>query len=76
VRDGVVGLRGALGKGAAVPLPYIGGDLARNVRNSNQLSFDIAATVVSGLAQVNLPNSYHTIHESSSLHVSISVEDV
>ncbi|KAK9901620.1 hypothetical protein WJX75_005190 [Coccomyxa subellipsoidea] len=53
VRDGVVGLRGALGKGAAVPLPYIGGDLARNVRNSNQLSFDIAATVVSGLAQVS-----------------------
>ena len=55
MRDGVVGLRGALGKGTAVPLPYIGGDLARNVRNSNQLSFDIAATVVSGLAQVDLP---------------------
>ena len=55
VRDGVVGLRGALGKGAAVPLPYIGGDLARNVRNSNQLSFEIAAAVVSGLAQVTHP---------------------
>ncbi|EIE20768.1 hypothetical protein COCSUDRAFT_67224 [Coccomyxa subellipsoidea C-169] len=53
VRDGVVGLRGALGKGAAVPLPYIGGDLARNVRNANQLSFEIAAAVVSGLAQVS-----------------------
>lgn len=48
----MVGLPGALGKGAAVPLPYIGGDLARSVRDSNQLSYNIAATVVSGLSQV------------------------
>ena len=54
MRDGVVGLPGALGKGAAVPLPYIGGDLARNVRDSNQLSYSIAASVVSGLSQVLL----------------------
>ncbi|CAL8468025.1 g7564 [Coccomyxa elongata] len=53
VRDGVVGLPGALGKGAAVPLPYIGGDLARSVRDSNQLSYNIAAAVLSGLSQVS-----------------------
>lgn len=66
MRDGVVGLQGALGKGAAVPLPFVGGALARNVRNSDQLSFEIAAAVVSGLAQVTHP--LPLIHVSSPLH--------
>lgn len=53
VRDGVVALQyGAIGKGTAVPLPFIGGALARNVRNSNELAFQIAAAVVAGLGQV------------------------
>jgi hypothetical protein len=53
LRDGVPSLQyGAIGKGAAVPLPFIGGALARNVRNANELAFQIAAAVVSGLGQV------------------------
>ena len=40
------------GKGRAVPVPLVQGSLARSVRNSNELSFQIAAVLVSGLAQV------------------------
>lgn len=52
-RDGTVALTaGAIGRGAAVPLPYIGGSLSRNVRNADELAYQIAATVAFGLVQV------------------------
>ena len=53
-RDGTAALTaGAVGRGAAVPLPYIGGALSRNVRNADELAYQIAATVASGLVQVS-----------------------
>ena len=52
--DGTAALTaGAIGRGAAVPLPYIGGALSRNVRNADELAYQIAATVASGLVQVS-----------------------
>ena len=52
-RDGTAALTaGAIGRGAAVPLPYISGPLSRNVRNADELAYQIAATVASGLVQV------------------------
>ena len=52
-RDGTAALTaGAIGRGAAVPLPYIGGSLSRNVRNADELAYQIAATVAFGLVQV------------------------
>lgn len=54
-RDGTPALTaGAIGRGAAVPLPYISGALSRNVRNANELAYQIAATVATGLVQVML----------------------
>ena len=54
-RDGTPALTaGALGRGAAVPLPYISGPLSRNVRNADELAYQIAATVATGLVQVML----------------------
>ena len=35
-----------------MPLPYISGPLSRNVRNADELAYQIAATVASGLVQV------------------------
>ncbi len=52
-RDGTAALTaGAIGRGAAVPLPYIGGSLSRNVRDADELAYQIAATVAFGLVQV------------------------
>lgn len=52
-RDGTAALTaGAIGRGAAVPLPFISGTLSRNVRNADELAYQIAATVASGLVQV------------------------
>ena len=42
---------GALGKGAAVPVPAVVGSLARSVRSASELSFQIAAALVAGLGQ-------------------------
>ena len=54
-RDGTAALTaGAIGRGAAVPLPFIGGSLSRNVRNADELAYQIAATVATGLVQVGL----------------------
>ena len=54
-RDGTPALTaGAIGRGAAVPLPYISGPLSRNVRNADELAYQIAATVATGLVQVML----------------------
>eukprot|EP00884_Botryococcus_braunii_P013325 jgi/Botrbrau1/21994/Bobra.0024s0010.2 len=50
---GVPELRfGARGKAAAVPVPQITAALARKIRSSDQLSFEIAAAVISGLSKV------------------------
>ena len=35
-----------------MPLPYIGGALSRNVRDADELAYQIAATVAFGLVQV------------------------
>ena len=52
-RDGTAALTaGAIGRGAAVPLPFIGGALSRNVRDADELAYQIAATVAFGLVQV------------------------
>ncbi len=58
-RDGTPALTaGAIGRGVAVPLPYISGPLSRNVRNAEELAYQIAATVATGLAQVMLLHNH------------------
>lgn len=58
-KAGVPELRfGARGKAAAVPVPQITPALARKIRNSDQLAFQIAAAVISGLSKAHpLPYS-------------------
>ncbi len=52
-RDGAPELRfGARGRGAAVPVQPLPASLARRVRDARRLEYDIAATVVAGLAKV------------------------
>jgi hypothetical protein len=53
MRDGIAELRyGALGKGRALPIPLVTGSLARSVRNSSELAFQIAAALIAGAGQV------------------------